>query len=274
VTDFAGKIAMVSGGTAGIGLALTLLFARAGGRVFAYGRNDARLRALRDIAGAEGLSIDAIKADANSEADVRRVIEAASGSGGLDCVVSAAGTGMFGTVESLSEDDWDTSVSQKLAAFHRLARHAIPALRRSGGGALVAVASVHAGATLEGRDAIVAVNAALVALMRSIALNFARENIRANSVSPGPVDTPTWRANWEASLPGIGIDSIMQSVGASIPAGRMARAEEVAEAIAFLCSDRAAHITGIDLRIDGGLSTRLALSPAGPGGRGPGASSQ
>jgi NAD(P)-dependent dehydrogenase (short-subunit alcohol dehydrogenase family) len=271
MTEFAGKVAVISGGTAGIGLAFALLFTRAGGRVVTFGRNDDRLRALRDTAAAEGLSIDAINADITSDADVGRVIELAAARGGVDCVVSAAGTGMFGNVESLSEADWVHSVSEKLAAIHRLARHAIPALRRRGGGALVAVASVHAGATLEGRDAIVTVNAGLVALMRSIALNFARDNIRANSVSPGPVDTPTWRANWGASLPGVGIDRIMAAVGETIPMGRMARPEDVAEAIAFLCSDRAVHITGIDLRIDGGLSTRLALIPVNLGGPGPGA---
>jgi 2,3-dihydro-2,3-dihydroxybenzoate dehydrogenase len=271
MTGFAGKVAVVSGSSAGIGLAFTLHFARAGGRVFAYGRNDERLRALQQIAAVEALSIDAIKADATSETDVAHVFELAAAGGGVDCVVSAAGTGMFGTVESLSEADWAVSVSEKLAAIHRLARHAIPALRRRGGGTLIAVASVHAGATLEGRDAIATVNAGLVALMRSIALNFAREGIRANSVSPGPVDTPTWRANWEASLPGVGIDRIMAAVGATIPAGRMARPEDVAEAIAFLCSERAAHITGIDLRIDGGLSTRLSMNPPDLGGSGPGA---
>jgi NAD(P)-dependent dehydrogenase (short-subunit alcohol dehydrogenase family) len=271
MTGFAGKIAVVSGGTAGIGLAFALHFARAGGRVVAYGRNEERLHALHDLAAAEALSIDPIRADATSDEDIRRVIGLAAADGGVDCVVSAAGTGMFGTVESLSETDWSRSVSEKLAAVHRLARHAIPALRRRGGGALIAIASIHAGATLEGRDAIVTVNAGLVALMRSIALNFARERIRANSVSPGPVDTPTWRANWQASLPGVGIDRIMAAVGETIPAGRIARAEDVAEAIAFLCSDRAAHITGIDLLVDGGLSTRLALNSANLGGPMPGA---
>lgn len=257
--EFAGRAVIVTGGSVGIGQAVVELVMARGGCVVACGRDQDRLDMLaRELPGNRLL---AYRADIGSEDEVAGLVRATLDRfGRIDGLVCAAGSGTIGTVETIDSREWQRAVSDKLAAVYGCVRHALPALKAAGGGSIVAVSSVHGHANVPGRDAIAPMNAALTAFMRALAISHAGAGIRANSVSPGPVDTPTWRRNWTELFPDLDFETIGARVGASIPLGRIGKPADAAEAIAFLLSGRARYITGIDLPVDGGLLARLAMN--------------
>jgi NAD(P)-dependent dehydrogenase (short-subunit alcohol dehydrogenase family) len=264
--DMHGRVIIVTGGAVGIGRAVVELVARRGGVAVACGRDQGRLDQLAASAALDRLAVEAIRADLTVEAEVERLMGTVLGvHGRIDGLVCAAGSGTIGTVETIDAPEWHRAVSDKLAGVYHAVRHALPAMK-AGGGSIVAVASVHAHANVAARDAIAPMNAALAAFMRGLAVSHAASGIRANSVSPGPVDTPTWRRNWQELFPAMDFETIASRVGASIPLGRIASPDDVAEPILFLLSDRARYITGADLPIDGGLLAKLAMTTgiAGP----------
>lgn len=261
-----GRVVVVTGGSVGIGKAFASLVARRGGVPVACGRDADRLGQLSQEFGEAGLEVMTVCMDATEASDVERMTEQVLGRHGrIDALVCAAGTGSLGFVHDIDEGDWGRSVSQKLLGVYSPVRRLLPVLERHAG-SIVTVASVHAHATVPGRDAIAPANAALVAFMRAIAISSARSGVRANTVSPGPVDTPTWRDNWHHAFPSRTFDAIAAQVGATIPLGRIATPGDVAEVIAFLVSDRARYITGIDVPVDGGLLAKLAMADASPTG--------
>jgi NAD(P)-dependent dehydrogenase (short-subunit alcohol dehydrogenase family) len=141
------------------------------------------------------------------------------------------------------------------------AKYAIPAMRQRGGGAIVNIASVHSFATIGPRISYVTSKTALLGMTRGMALNHAADGIRVNAVCPGPIETPMLRDSWARMFPGKPIDAVLATQGTKLPLGRLGRPEDIAEAVAFLASERAAFITGADLKVDGGLLALLALTP-------------
>jgi NAD(P)-dependent dehydrogenase (short-subunit alcohol dehydrogenase family) len=141
-----------------------------------------------------------------------------------------------------------------------LAKFAVPYLRAAGGGALVNVASVQAFAAQRSVVAYTASKAALVGLTRALAVDHAHENIRINVVCPGSVDTPMLSAAASLFAEDGPVSALVERWGAMHPMGRVARAEEVAEAVWFLASPRSSFITGAELRVDGGLLAALGVT--------------
>lgn len=261
MTEHAGKVAFVTGGSSGIGQAVAGVMAAQGASVAV---NAPSYREAQATIG--NIDADSGKAIA-TEADVRdaAAISAAIGEtvrtfGGLDVLVTSAGIQRYGTVAETGEKLWDEVFAVNVKGVYLTARAALPHLRRSGAGAIVVVSSVQAHAVQEGVAAYTASKAALNALARSMAIDEACHGIRVNAVCPGSVDTPMLRAS--AALFSDGSPEAVQRTiadwGRGHPLGRVATPVEVAHVVSFLASDRASFITGEDVRVDGGLLASLA----------------
>jgi NAD(P)-dependent dehydrogenase (short-subunit alcohol dehydrogenase family) len=226
------------------------------------GRNEERLRnQLKEFADSN-LDIAGIQADVSSSSDMEKLVSfTVNRFGGIDCIVCNAGIAAFGTVETLDEKVWDQGIKTKLTSIYYAAKRVIPEMRKRGGGSIVTISSVHAFATEPNRDLIVLTNAGIVGLTRSLAVNYGKEGIRANVVCPSPIDTPEWRKNWKSFYPDIAIENTMAAVGKKHPLGRIGSVEEVAEVVAFLCSERARFVTGVELKVDGGLLSQIRMVP-------------
>jgi NAD(P)-dependent dehydrogenase (short-subunit alcohol dehydrogenase family) len=244
-----GKVAIVTGAASGIGRATTELFAAEGARVVAVDLNEAAGRGL------ESASIAFVRADVASGEDVRRVVRAAvERFGGLDILFNNAGIAIFKTLEETSEEEWDRVVDVNLKACYLGIKHAIPEMRRRGGGAIVNTASVHGFATAGQVGAYGATKHGVIGLTKAAALELARDNIRVNAVCPGAIETPLMRSNLRA----VGDEAEeFRKISQSEPLGRVGRPDEIARAVLFLVSDEASFATGAPFLIDGGLVARL-----------------
>ena len=179
--------------------------------------------------------------------------------GGIDILVCSAGIQRYGSVVDTSEETWDEVMTVNLKSMFLASKSAIPEMRKRGGGAIVLVASVQGLATQKTVAAYSTSKAGIIALARAIAVDFAAENIRANAVCPASIDTPMLR--WAADLfrGDATAAATVDSWGGMHPLGRVGKAEEVAELIAFLSSARASFITGSEYKIDGGMMAELGV---------------
>lgn len=258
--DFQGKVAFVTGGSKGIGFGAARRFAQGGASVVVIARGSAQEAAelIRRETGNENvLGISATVSDnGQMEAAIRQTVEAF---GGIDILVNSAGVQRYGTVVETEEATWNEVFDTNVKGMYLAARHAIPEMRKRGGGAIVNVSSVQAYVALTGSAAYVASKGAINSLTRAMALDHASEGIRVNSVCPGSIDTPMLRWAADQFKGDQTQDEMIESWGRMHPIGRVGTMEECAELIAFLCSDKAGFITGGDYKIDGGLLASAAV---------------
>ena len=261
--EFAGKVAVVAGGSTGIGLAAAVRLAAGGARVALASHDEATLgpalERVRAAAVGDGGAL-AVPADVTSAADMARLVEATTAAfGGVDLLVNSAGIQRYGTVVETDEATWDDVFAVNVKSIYLVSHLAIPAMRRRGGGAIVNVSSVQGLACQTNVAAYAASKGALNALTRAMALDHARDGVRVNAICPGSVDTPMLRDSAERFRGETSQAETLAAWGRTHPLGRIARPEEVAEVIAFLCGPRASFVTGGEVKVDGGMTAMLGV---------------
>lgn len=258
--EFSGKVAIVTGGTLGVGQATTRGLAQKGASVVICSDREDQVEGAVAELREENLEVRGRRADVTSPSDMRSLVAfAAETYGGVDVLVNSAGVQRYGTVVETEEEVWDEVLDVNLKGIYLASKHAIPEMRRRGGGSIVNLSSVQAFASQKGVAAYTASKGGINALTRAMALDHAEENIRVNAVCPGSVDTPMLRWSAELFKGEKSIEETIEGFGKTHPLGRVARPEEVAEVIVFLASDRASFVTGGEYKVDGGLLSALAV---------------
>lgn len=252
---FAGKVALVTGATSGIGQACAIAFATAGAKVACVGRKE---NALHDVSGRiRALDSEAleINADLASAADAERVVnEAVTKFGGIDIIVNAAGHISSGTIENTSLEAWDEMMNVNVRAAFQLMQKALPSLIERRGN-IVNVSSVTGLRAFPGVLAYCVSKAAMDQLTRCASLELAAKGVRVNAVNPGVVVTEIHK---RGGMSEEAYAAFLEHSKTTHPLGRTGRPEEIAALVLFLASDEASWITGATYSIDGGRAQTCA----------------
>jgi NAD(P)-dependent dehydrogenase (short-subunit alcohol dehydrogenase family) len=250
------KVVIVTGGGSGIGRAVAHRFAREGASVVVVNRTASKAEQVAaEICGA-GWKATAMAADVSSEADVRRVVaDTLNLYGKIDVMVNNAAICPQIRLTDLTLAQWNEVITNNLTSVFLFCREVIPPMIQCGGGTIVNVSSVHALATLEGYSAYSASKGGIVAMTRAIALDFAKQNIRVNTVLPGAVQTPML----ESSVKQLDTprEEIMREWNEAQPIGRVGQPEEIASVVLFAASPDNSFMTGATLVADGGMTIDL-----------------
>ncbi|WP_119304336.1 SDR family NAD(P)-dependent oxidoreductase [Dongia deserti] len=249
----AGKRAYVTGGSSGIGASIVQTFAAEGARV-AIGASRHAEQARAMAKSLPGGSHVVVQADLYDKQQTERAADdVIAGLGGLDIFVHSAGIDVTQTAPTheTTDETWDRMMNLHLNAAFRLSKRLIPALLKGKNPAIVFIGSVCGLVAWEGDVAYNVAKAGLQHLARCIASDYAKAGLRANVIAPGVIDTPLTRA-YAGGMPG-GEAEGLKALAAMHPIGRYAKPHEIADAAAFLASDKASFITGVVLPIDGGL---------------------
>jgi NAD(P)-dependent dehydrogenase (short-subunit alcohol dehydrogenase family) len=244
------NVAIVTGGTTGIGQAAALALGEAGWWVLVSGRDEARgnevAKALEERAGGEFLA-----GDVSGPEMPERLVKRATSAGRLQVLVNNAGIHFLATVPDMSPEAYDRLMATNLRAAVMLSRAAIPPMRAAGGGVIVNVSSEAGIVAVPGQAAYNVSKAGLLMLTKSIAVDHAQDGIRAVSVCPGTTRTALVEAAIASAPDPAAHESWLSSAR---PAGRLGTPEEIAAAIAFVASEKASYMTGSELVIDGGYT--------------------
>ena len=251
------KVAVVTGGSVGIGLAIAEGLAQEGVHVVLCARNEERLSArASDIHDKYGVRTLGVPTDVSQAADITNLVQRIEQAfGGVDILINNAGTGSEETIMNAPDDRWQYYWDLHVMSAVRMARGLVPFMRQRGGGVILNNASICATQPLDYEPIYNVTKAALVMLSKTMAGEFIKDNIRVNAVNPGLVMTPDWMKT--ATLltadqditPEQYLDNIAKE---NAPIGRFASPEEIANFFVFLCSPRASYMLGSTYYIDGG----------------------
>jgi NAD(P)-dependent dehydrogenase (short-subunit alcohol dehydrogenase family) len=251
------KVAVVTGGSVGIGLAIARGLAREGVHLVLCARNEERVKTIaQSIQKQNGVQAIGIRADLSREQDIHRFVnEVQKEFQGIDILINNAGTGSEETILEASDEKWQYYWDLHVMAAVRLSRELVPLLRARGGGIILNNASICATQPLGYEPIYNTTKAALVMFSKCLANELIKENIRVNTVNPGLVQTPDWEKTAKLLTEGkeIGWEDYLDKIAKdNAPIGRFATPEEVANLFVFLCSPRASYCVGSTYYIDGG----------------------
>jgi len=244
--DLTGKVALVTGGSRGIGRAASVALAKRGAHVVInYVSNEAAARAVAEQIQADGGKAELVQFDVgNSEAAEKSIAEVAKRLGRLDVLVCSAGISIDGLLLRLKDEDFDRILSINVKGAVACARAATKVMMRARTGRVIFLSSVVGEMGNGGQTAYSASKAALLGVAKSLARELASRSITVNAITPGFIDT---------DMTGALTDDQKTAINSAIPLGRTGKPEEVAAAVVYLASDEAAYITGQALRVNGGM---------------------
>jgi len=242
---FTGKVALVTGGTSGIGKATAIAFARAGAKVVLSGRREQEGAQVVDEIKKLGGEAAFVRADVARDGDVKKMIDFTIDKfGKLDIAFNNAGVEWKGPLDQATEAEYRRVFDINVWGVLNSMRHEIPAMLRNGGGAIVNTSSVAGHVGLAQVSVYIASKHAVEGLTKSVALEFAKQNVRINAVAPGPIVTEMFD-RFAAGL--------TDQITSLVPAGRVGGVDEIAAAVLYLASDAAKFTTGTSLVVDGGI---------------------
>lgn len=251
-----GKVALVTGGSKGIGLASALQLAREGVLPAIIARNEESLSiAAESIYEKTGVKPFQLTADVSVEEDCKyAVTKTAEHFGRLDILLNNAGTSAGNPFEKVDSSLWEYDLDLKLFAAINCSRFAIPYMRQNGGGAILNVTACLAKTPPASSLPTTVSRAAGMALTKAMSKDLGSENIRVNTVCIGLIRSDQIEKMWKKTVPDVSFEQFSSDPNLGIPLGRIGDAEEAAKVITFLVSDAASYITGTSLNIDGGMA--------------------
>jgi len=231
-----GKVAVITGGNSGIGLATARRFAEEGAHVFITRRRQRELDvAVKEI----GKQATGVQGDVSKLADLDRLYATVRREKGrIDVVFANAGSGVLAPLGAISEEQFDTTFGTNVKGLLFTVQKALPLLQD--GGSIILNASITASKGLEASSVYSATKAAVRSFARCWTVDLKGRRIRVNAISPGPIETP--------------VEEFKKNIVATVPMGRMGSADEIAKAALFLASDDSSYVTGIELFVDGGMA--------------------
>ena len=256
-----GKNALVTGGSLGIGRAIAAELTANRANVAIVARNAERLEAAaRELSGNSGGRVIGIPGDMASAEDITRVIGATREAlGGIDILVNNAGSSPAGRLQDLDDATWEAAFGLKLMGYMRCAREVVPEMRSRKWGRIVNI--IGAGGHSPSPRYILGgtFNAALFNFTRALAMDCAPDNVLVTGINPGATDTPRWQTliEQQSRISDSTPEEFNEATIANIPLGKLGNPEDIANLVAFLCSDRAGHIAGALIDVDG--ATRKGL---------------
>ena len=244
-----GKKAVITGAGSGIGKAVALLFARQGAEVHVLDLNEEAVKTTVDeISNTDGMAIPQV-CDVTSQSAVKKIFESI---GKVDILVNSAGVSHVGNVENTTEADFDRLYNVNVKGVYNCLQAAVSIMKENRYGVILNLASIANHVGLQDRFAYSMSKGAVHAMTLSVARDYLEHGIRCNSISPARVHTPFVDGFIKKNYPGKE-DEMFHKLSTSQPIGRMAKTEEIAQLILYLCSDEASFITGCDYPIDGGF---------------------
>lgn len=242
------KVAIITGAGSGMGKAEALLFAKEGAKVVATDINEAAVKGTVDEIKSNGGEALAIKHNVANKADWEVVYEKTIDKyGKLDILVNNAGVTQAGSMDDLTEEEWDKVININLKGTFLGIQLAIPHFKNNNGGSIVNISSIAGLTGSSGAGAYTASKGGVRLLTKSVAADYGKYNIRANSVHPGYIETPMSKEYLED-------ETYKQWFLSQTPLRKYGKPEEVAEAVLFLASDASSYITGVELAVDGGVT--------------------
>ena len=254
-----GKVAVITGGSDGIGKAAALSLSREGARVAVAARDQGRLDdAVSEISSQTENPVIGVSTDVTDESQVTRMVDTVVGTwGGIDILVNNAGTSASGKFEDISIDTWKSDIQLKVYGAIYCCRAALPHLKKSGAGRIINLTTWGGKATPGGTMPTSLSRAAGISLTKAMSKDYAADGILVNTVCVGVIKSGQTQRIFEAQReanPSLTEDDFNDRIGGMVPLGRIGESEEVGDVIAFLASERASYVTGAAINIDGGLS--------------------